>query len=181
MCVDKLLEEIIKNEGGFVNDPIDRGGATNMGITQKTLENFLGRAVTEEEVKNLKIETAKEIYKKNYYIQPNIHLLPPPIDGVIFDICVMSGAHRAGLILQTSLSLLNYRVAIDGKIGAKTISVTKQVLEDNKLKDLLREVAFQRIRFYRAIVERDKSQARFIKGWEARANKYINIQENHFV
>ena len=40
---EKCLKQVLKWEGGYVNDPDDNGGATNMGITQYTYNAFLKR------------------------------------------------------------------------------------------------------------------------------------------
>ena len=37
MELEKMIDLIIEAEGGYVNDPNDRGGATKYGITQATL------------------------------------------------------------------------------------------------------------------------------------------------
>ena len=37
----KALAFVLKWEGGFVNDPDDKGGATNKGITQTTYNSYL--------------------------------------------------------------------------------------------------------------------------------------------
>ena len=47
----ECLAQILKAEGGYVDDPRDNGGATNMGVTKKTYENWVGREVTKEEIK----------------------------------------------------------------------------------------------------------------------------------
>ena len=59
MNIEQYLEELIKREGGYVNNPADRGGATKYGITQ---------AVARENgwngnMKDLPLEFAKSIYK----------------------------------------------------------------------------------------------------------------------
>ena len=47
------LALLLKHEGGYVNHPDDPGGRTNQGITQRVDEKFLGRDVTEEEMKDM--------------------------------------------------------------------------------------------------------------------------------
>ena len=64
---EKCLDIVLKHEGGFVNHPKDPGGATNRGITKRVLEAWLKREVTIDEVKNLSLETAQDIYKKQYW------------------------------------------------------------------------------------------------------------------
>ena len=64
---DRSLSVVLEHEGGYVNHPDDPGGRTNKGITQKVYEKYLGRSVTEKEMKNINIEDVKIIYKNNYW------------------------------------------------------------------------------------------------------------------
>ena len=52
----KSLDTVLEHEGGYVDHPEDPGGRTNMGITQAVYEKYLGRDVTEEEMRNMKID-----------------------------------------------------------------------------------------------------------------------------
>ena len=42
--IDEMTAEIVRREGGFVNDPADPGGATNYGVTINTLRALRGAA-----------------------------------------------------------------------------------------------------------------------------------------
>ena len=53
---DKCLEMLLEHEGGFVNHPRDPGGITNLGVTKLTYERWLGRSVTEQEMRDLTVE-----------------------------------------------------------------------------------------------------------------------------
>ena len=85
----------LKFEGGFVNDPRDPGGATNMGITIATLSHELGRAATIKDVRTLSKDTATAIYRKKYWNLICGDTLPPGLDALAFDIAVNAGAGRA--------------------------------------------------------------------------------------
>ena len=60
----ECLAQILKSEGGFANLKHDSGGITNMGVTKKTYENWVGREVTEQEMRDLKVEDVAAIYKE---------------------------------------------------------------------------------------------------------------------
>ena len=63
---DECLKMLLTHEGGYVNDPRDSGGRTNLGMTQAVYEQFLGRAVTEDEMKALTPADVGPVYKANY-------------------------------------------------------------------------------------------------------------------
>lgn len=67
MSFSECLPVILQSEGGFVNDPKDPGGATNLGVTLKTLSGWLGRTVTVAEVKALKPDDVAPIYQAGYW------------------------------------------------------------------------------------------------------------------
>lgn len=92
---DAILNAVLQFEGGFVNDPRDPGGATNLGVTQATLSRHLGRKATITEVRNLSRSTAAEIYRKMYWAKIYGDALPPGVDALGMDIAVNSGTGRA--------------------------------------------------------------------------------------
>ena len=64
---DRCLTMLLKHEGGYVNDPNDAGGRTNLGVTQKVYENWVERDVTEQEMRDLTVEDVAPIYKNEYW------------------------------------------------------------------------------------------------------------------
>lgn len=62
MNIEQYLDELIKREGGYVNNPADRGGETKYGITEAVARTngFKGN------MKDLPLDVAKAIYKKQY-------------------------------------------------------------------------------------------------------------------
>ena len=44
---DKCLQIILHHEGGYVNHPEDPGGMTNLGVTKRVYEDWVGYAVSE--------------------------------------------------------------------------------------------------------------------------------------
>lgn len=68
MNIDQYLEDLIKREGGYVNNPADRGGATKYGITEAVARTngFKGN------MKDLPLDVAKAIYRKQYWIAPRL-------------------------------------------------------------------------------------------------------------
>lgn len=61
------INRVILIEGGFVNNPADKGGPTKYGITQAVYDKFIGRKSTIDEIKNMPIGNAVAIYKTNYW------------------------------------------------------------------------------------------------------------------
>jgi hypothetical protein len=57
----------LKHEGGFVNDPTDPGGATNLGVTKRTWESWIKREATVEEIRNLQVSDVTPLYKSEYW------------------------------------------------------------------------------------------------------------------
>ncbi len=189
---EKYINQILKHEGGYVNHPRDRGGPTNYGITLATLSRFLKRKVTIQEVKDLDIEVAKEIYLSRYFYAPNIHRLPVSIQIVGFDMSINHGARRSAKIIQSTVkSLATYandttnttntttatdaidaKIIVDGIIGHKTIRSC--FAAQKKFGDNFNDaICVERALFYRLIVHRHPSQMAFIHGWLNRAKHYI--------
>ena len=137
--------ETLSHEGGYVNHPRDPGGMTNLGVTRRTLEGWLGRKVSEAEMRALTVEQVLPIYHRNYWMATRCDELPAGVDMMIFDLAVNSGPQRAIRMLQKAINQLGrVRVVVDGRIGPKTLSAARAV---NSL-DLIKEIANTRLWFF---------------------------------
>jgi len=172
MNFQAALKVILKHEGGFVNHPNDPGGATNWGITKRTLEGWLGRSVTIDEVKNLSIATAGLIYKARYWDAMNLDLVK---DGwvrlLIFDQGVNRGPKSAVLQAQAVLKKIGAMVKVDGALGP----ITVQALNEADPVTFMREYLQASEHFYADICIRKPSQIVFLKGWLNRVHSLQDV------
>jgi lysozyme family protein len=118
---DKCLKFVLQFEGGFVNNPKDPGGPTNLGVTQATLSNFLGRQATIAEVRALTPAKVAPIYRLKFWDHINGDDLPAGVDLAVFDFGVHSGPRRGIIGLQRALDL-----ADDGKLGPVTTAAANK-------------------------------------------------------
>lgn len=148
------IDEIIEREGGFVDNPADRGGPTNMGITLPVLSKWLGRVATIDELKALDRATAFAIYDKMFLRDTGIvKIADEGLRGLVLDAAVNHGPRRAVVILQQALG-----VTADGILGPATLSAlatTPQV-----------SVHFlaRRLQFFAKLLA-NASQLQFAAGW----------------
>jgi|YelNatPaOPRAMG01_1025707.scaffolds.fasta_scaffold07437_2 lysozyme family protein len=91
---DKAFKFIMKWEGGYTNDKDDPGGETKYGISKKSYPNI--------DIKNLTLERAKEIYKKNYWDKLNCDKISYPMDLIVFDTAVNMGISIANEFMKKS-------------------------------------------------------------------------------
>lgn len=103
------------SEGGFVNNPHDRGGATNFGVTIAELKAWRGHAVTVQDVKDLSWNEAKTILQSQYMTPVHFDELPAGLDYSVADESFNSGPVRAIQTLQKVLG-----VSVDGHYGVVT-------------------------------------------------------------
>lgn len=175
MSIDEMLNDVIAKEGGYVNHPNDKGGATKYGITQKTLSKYLEKAVTIEEVKALDIETAKDIYELRYYRSPKIDRLPSKIQPFVLDCAVNHGPRRAIKFVQHVCNDAGFGpLTVDGLMGPKTKMKAGECLEALNHWMLLALIE-ERQAFYGLIVQNNPSQEVFLKGWMNRARSFLPL------
>src|SRR5262245_16984588 len=97
---EKCLKFTLQFEGGFVNNPKDPGGPTNLGVTQATLSHFLGRQASIAEVKALTPQKVSPIYRLKFWDAVDGDELPVGVDLAVFDFGVHSGPSRGVIGLQ---------------------------------------------------------------------------------
>ena len=160
MSFDLSLPVILEHEGGYVNDPDDRGGATNQGITQKTYTAWLkDNGLKKRDVSRITDAEVADIYRERYWLEGQCDSLSTPSDLIHFDACVNHGPRNAIKILQRSIG-----VRSDGHFGPKTLAA----VQEWHAGDLADAMLWERLRFYRKIVLRDSRQNKFLLGWLSR-------------
>ena len=137
---DACMAVLLKNEGGYVNNPNDSGGPTNMGITQATLSNWRGKPQTADDVRALTQAEATDIYRANYWNASGCPQWPVGVDLFVFDGAVNIDPGGAVRFLQNAAG-----VAVDGAIGPNTRSAVQQA----KPADLVNRMATFRSAYYK--------------------------------
>jgi hypothetical protein len=108
---------VLKHEGGYVNHPRDPGGMTNLGVTKRAWEAYVGHEVDEAAMRALTPEIVKPFYKKMYWDKIKGDDLPSGVDYAAYDLAVNSGTGRAAKYLQEIAG-----VPSDGIIGPKSLA-----------------------------------------------------------
>jgi lysozyme family protein len=159
------IDYVLAHEGGYVNDPKDKGGPTNLGITQATLAAWFGHAVSADDVRHLTRWDATAIYRAEFWDRIRGDLLPAGLDYALFDFAVNSGAGRAARFLQTLLKARGlYAGDIDGGIGAKTLDALRGV---NDVPRLVDDLSAMRLKYLRTL----DGWGRYGKGWARRVSE----------
>lgn len=114
---EPALKAVLYHEGGFVNHPNDPGGMTNLGVTKKVWEEWVGHEVDEKAMRSLTPERVALLYKAKYWDKIKGDDLPDGVDYAVFDAAVNSGPGRAAKWLQGCVG-----VEQDGGIGPKTLA-----------------------------------------------------------
>lgn len=157
---DKSFDLVIKSEGGYVNDPLDRGGETNLGVTKAAWMSYLKVSeLPPNAMKELTKDKVKPFYKAMYWDKVCGDDLPSGIDYIAFDFAVNAGAGQSAKFIQRAVGS-----NADGVIGP----VTMEKVIKTASADLLSSFTQQREKFYRDIVARRPEQVKFLKGWLAR-------------
>lgn len=174
---DDIIQAILNREGGFVNNPNDRGGPTKYGITLETLYRWRNKPTSVHDVRDLTIEEARQIYLHNYIMKPGYDKLgDPALIEQLIDAGVNHGVGNAIKILQLAL-----RVDQDGSIGPKTL----EAYHKKDPVDVVLLFIAARCRFYSDILnirknKRAESQWQFAAGWFNRvADMLIEYSESN--
>ena len=169
----KAYEYTLSNEGGWSNHKDDRGGATMMGVTLATYSRWLGRPATQEELRNISPTTVKSIYKEWYWDVNRLDEVKSfPISCAIYDIGVVSGPRTSVRIAQRTLKNLGDQfVIIDGCMGKATLRALNEADEKAFVQDFKKLVDAH----FRGIVDRNSSQAVFLRGWLNRSSRLLSL------
>lgn len=150
---NKSFDLVIINEGGYVNDPYDKGGETKYGISKKQYPYI--------DIPNLTLEQARDIYHKDYWLRYKCDCLPDAIGMVLFDSVVNSNAKRMIKILQETLG-----VSADGIMGNQTIGACHRLPQ----KQIINNFLDKRLAYLMTLSD----WKRYGKGW---SNRIKHVRE----
>jgi lysozyme family protein len=148
----KSFELMLASEGGYVNHPSDPGGMTNLGVTKRVWEEWVGRESNEKEMRSLTPEMVEPLYKRKFWDACKCDDMPSGIDYLVFDFAVNAGVGRSAKILQTAVG-----VTPDGGIGPITLAAVKA--QDPA--ELVQKFSDAKEAFYRSL----NTFETFGKGW----------------
>lgn len=171
-----------KIEGGYANNPNDRGGETYAGISrkfnpswngwsivdiQKTQANFPANLASDSRLPPL----VESFFKTNYWDALSLgHVANQQIANELYDIAVNSGVPIAAKFLQRALNIANLRgkawpeLQVDGQVGPATINTLNQA----SAWEIFKLIGALQGAHYIDIVEKDPTQEEFIKSWMSR-------------
>lgn len=170
--IDALIKELLGREGGYANNPNDKGGPTNYGITEQIARSHGYHG----QMQKLPITTAADIYKEIYWVAPGFDKINSRMTRLaeeLFDTGVNMGPQRAAKMLQRALNTLNRGISdypdilVDGAIGRGTLYSLDQLKAKRSQAEtvLLRLVDAQQAVRYMDIAEANQSQEEFMYGW----------------
>ena len=154
---EACLEKLLAHEGGFVNHPSDPGGMTNLGVTIRVWEEWVGHPVSEKEMRKLTPLMVAPLYKRKYWDACRADELVSGLDYCVFDVAVNSGPGRAIKFLQSCVG-----ATPDGGFGSITLALVKKAESDPAA--LIELYCTKRLEFLQSL----KTFETFGRGWSRR-------------
>ena len=152
----ECLDLVLKSEGGWVNNPNDPGGETNLGVTKRVWEEYVGHPV--KTLKDLTKDDVAPLYEQRYWRPCYGEVLPRGLDFLCFSFGVNAGCGRSVKLLQQSLGLVS-----DGVIGPRVM----QRLRESNIADVIKGFSESRREYYKSL----KTFPIFGRGWLSRTDK----------
>ena len=166
MNFDEAFETVIGHEGGFTLHSGDPGnwtsGKVGIGTLKGTKYGIAANTYPNEDIKNLTLDRAKQLYKRDFWDKAKCDQLPDGLRFHVFDVSVNSGVSRGVKTLQQALGVND-----DGIIGNQTISAAKS---QNAHEILIKFYSF-RIAFYTSL----NTFSTFGKGWMNRVTNNLKV------
>ena len=155
MTFDQAFQIVVAHEGGYVNDPRDPGGETKYGISKRAYPN--------ENIQDMTLARAKEIYKRDYWDKIRADDLPKQVRFSAFDTAVNAGVVQSVKFIQRAVGVMD-----DGIIGPKTLAAVR-AMDMYKLAAIFNGLRLQHLASLQTFTT-------FGRGWARRiAENLINI------
>ena len=166
MNFDTAFKLVIGHEGGYTANRADAGnwtgGKVGLGELKGTKYGIAANSYQKLDIKNLTLDQAKIIYKRDYWDRVKCDQLPQPLAFHVFDMAVNSGVSRGAKLLQRCVN-----VTQDGLIGPATLKALSGY-DDATLVMLYNS---ERISFYTSL----PTFSTFGKGWMNRVSSNLKL------
>lgn len=167
----EVISHVVSLEGGYSDDPLDSGGKTNHGITEKVarLAGYTG------DMRDLTLQQAQDIYVNQYIVGPKldkVYDIDAQLGYDLIDFGINQGTATSVKMLQRWLNAFNdggkYYAdqTVDGKIGPSTLGQLNAFIKQRGSQDtLLLAVRCTQGTHYLEISEKSPKNKRFLYGW----------------
>lgn len=166
MNFDKAFQLLIGHEGGFSTDKRDPGnwtsGKVNIGTLKGTKYGIAANSYPNTDIKNLTLDQAKAIYKRDYWDKAKCDQMPAELAFHVFDMCVNSGVSRGVKLLQKTV-----KTTEDGIIGPATLKAVQAMPMFN----LVMIYNANRLQFYTSL----STFSTYGKGWTNRVANNLKL------
>jgi len=176
--IENILDEVLRSEGGFVEDPADPGGATNHGVSLRYargvgLDNDGDGDTDRDDILLVTAEQARDLYRDDFWSGPGINRLPGEIQPVMVDWAVNSGTPRPIMAMQRVINAaqIGFDLDDDGVVGPKTRRAA-EAAQSEMGPFFNNAIVDERVAFYRRLVESRPASQRFLRGWLSRAERF---------
>lgn len=174
---DRAYGEVLKNEGGYVNHPADRGGETYKGIARNMQKGWAGWAIIDREKTQAmfpsRLEQNQELqslvrgfYRTQFWnVVRGDAITHQSVANMLFDFSVNMGISAGVQLVQRACVILGKAISVDGVVGGGTLNAVNSLVA----RDLVQVIKACAAARYLQLVEGRIQNRAFIKGWLNRA------------
>jgi len=184
---DIAFDKTISYEGGYQKNPNDSGNyndsgqlvGTKYGISAKSFDDFFGFPPTEEDMRAITLNEARDFYEVMYWNKYSLGTIPDQhTANHIFDILVNHGPKGAGSIIQPALRSAGQLLVMDNIFGPATRGSVVFALNNGKKSELNNYIVANRVDFFKSLVMTNNALNVFLNGWIKRAQKFLLSNES---
>lgn len=171
---ENAIHTVLKHEGGYVNDPVDPGGATKYGVSLRYLQNKKDLTgdfdhdgdVDVDDIKGMNIEDAIDIYKTDWWDKYHYSMIEDQdLATKVLDLSINMGSKQAHKLLQRAVTSLDRHLIADGILGEQSWYAIDKI----DPKELIAAFRNQAAQFYLSLIAKKPKFKKYKNGWLKRA------------